>query len=113
MIFCKMILNRRHCCQNPDEDCKAGLAVIITSQKYVMLPLMLRSNMSDVILYRSENQKEVNAIVSELMSDFDEKKAREVLKFAWEGTHSFLLIKATKPKAERYYKNFDLIKFED
>lgn len=111
-ILCKLILNRRHCCQNPDEENKAGLSVIINSQKYNMLPLMLRCNMSDVVLYRTENQKEVKAVISELMADMDEKKAKEVLEFAWEGSHNFLLIKATKPKAERYYKNFDLIQFE-
>ena len=108
-ILCKTILNRRHATHNPDEEGHGGMALMITSQKYNALPLMLRCNMSHVIVFRTENQKELNAIKCELMADLDDKTANEVLKTAWNKKHGFLFIDATKPTTDRYYQNFNKI----
>tara|TARA_R100001163_G_scaffold11166_1_gene10203 strand:- start:3597 stop:4397 length:801 start_codon:yes stop_codon:yes gene_type:complete len=108
-ILCKTILNRRHATQNPQEEGQSGLAIMITSQKYNALPLMLRCNMSHIIVFRTENQKELNAIKEELMGDLDDKTANEVLKTAWNKKHGFLFIDATKPTKDRYYQNFNKI----
>jgi len=112
-ILCKTILNRRHATQNPDEEGNAGLALMITSQKYNGLPLMLRCNMSHVIVFRTENQKELNAIKTEIMGDLDDKTANEVLQLAWKKKHGFLFIDATKPTKDRYYQNFNKIVIAD
>ena len=108
-ILCKTILNRRHCTQNNDEEGKAGLSIMITSQKYNMIPLALRLNMSQVIVFRTENQKELKSIKEELMGDLTKEQQDELLKLAWKDKHDFLYIDAFKPKHERYYRNFDRI----
>ena len=109
-ILCKTILNRRHCTQNNDEEGKAGLSIMITSQKYNMIPLALRLNMSQVIVFRTENQKELKSIKEELMGDLTKEQQDELLKIAWGNSkHDFLYIDAFKPKHERYYRNFDRI----
>ncbi len=106
----KLILNRRHCCQNSSEDGQSGTSVMITAQTYNLLPLNLRKNMSHVAIFRTENKKELQCIMSELMSDLTEKQAREVLNTAWNSnSHGFLFIDAQKPTANRYYANFDTI----
>jgi len=105
----KSILNRRHITQNTQESGQAGFSMLITSQVYNWLPLGLRKNMSHVILFRTENVREKQAIKSELMGDLDETTANMVMNTAWDGNHSFLLILCEKPTEKRYYKNFDLI----
>ena len=106
----RLILNRRHCTQNSEEDGQAGLSIIITSQVYNLLPCNLRKNMSHLILFKTENQKEIKSIISEVMADLEEKQAKEVMNIAWSDPHSFLFIDATKSTNDRYYKNFDKIK---
>ena len=108
-ILCKTILNRRHCCQDPDKEGHAGLSIIITSQKYNMVPMALRLNMSQVIVFRTENQKELNTIKEELLGDLTKKEQDELLKISWHDKHDFLYIDSFKPKKERYYRNFDRI----
>ena len=112
-VLCKTILNRRHCSQNNLYEGQAGLSIMITAQKYKGgLPLYLRCNMSQVILFRTENQSELNAIKDELMGDLTKKQQDQLLITAWNDPHDFLFIDAFKPKNERYYKNFDKIIIE-
>lgn len=112
-ILCKTILNRRHCTHDPEKDGNAGLSIIITSQKYNMVPMALRLNMSQVIVFRTENQKELSTIRDELLGDLTKKEQDELLKTAWNDKHDFLYIDSFKPKKERYYRNFDRIEIPD
>lgn len=109
----KLILNRRHLTQNPNEKGHAGLSVIITSQKYNACDLITRVNMSDIILFKTENQKELNCIKEELMSDLEKEEQNKVLKLAWKDKYSFLLIKNYLGTKDRYYVRFNRIVFED
>ena len=97
--------------QNPDEDGQAGLGVVITSQKYNAADLILRTNMSDIFLFKTENSKELKAIKEELMMDLSPKQQDELLKKAWAKKYNFLLIKGYEPTEDRYYINFDKVVF--
>ncbi len=112
-ILCRTILNRRHCTQNNNEESKAGLSIIITSQKYNMVPMALRLNMSNIIVFRSENQRELESIKNELLGDLTKTQQNELLKLAWKEPHDFLFIDNFKPKKERYYRNFDHIEIPE
>lgn len=112
-ILCRTILNRRHTTQNNNEDGKAGLSIMITSQKYNMVPMALRLNMSNIIVFRSENQKELDTIKNELLGDLTKTQQNELLKLVWQDKHDFLFIDNFKPKKERYYRNFDLVEIPD
>ena len=109
----KLILNRRHLTQNPNEEGHAGLSVIITSQKYNACDLITRVNMSDIILFKTENSKELNCIKEELMADLEKDVQDKVLKLAWKDKYSFLLIKNYLGTKDRYYVRFNKIIFED
>jgi hypothetical protein len=110
--FHKLILNRRHITHNCEREGQAGLSVIVMSQKYNALDLIARTNMSDVILFRTENAKELRAIKEELMSDLSPEEQDAVLKIAWDKKYSFLYIKAYCGKEDRYYTMFDKIVFD-
>ena len=112
-VLCRTILNRRHCTQNNDEEGKAGLSIMITSQKYNMVPMALRLNMSNVIVFRSENQRELDTIKNELLGDLTKDQQNELLKTAWKEPYDFLFIDNFKPKKERYFRNFDKIEIPE
>lgn len=108
-ILSKTILNRRHCTYNKDEADSASLSLMITSQKYNLLPLSLRSNMSHVIVFKTTNSSELNAIKDEVMADLNKEQQNEILDLAWSKSHGFLFIDVFASKDKRYYANFDLI----
>jgi len=112
-IMNKLILNRRHATHNKSKENTSGLSVWILSQKYNMLQLSFRSNMSDIILFKTENRKELNAIKDELMSDLTPEEQNAVLKEVWSKKYGFLYIKANNPKKDRYYSKFDKIVFDE
>jgi hypothetical protein len=108
-----LLLNRRHITQNPNEDGHAGLGIIVTSQKYNACDLILRTNFSDIFLFKTENSKEINCIKEELMQDLSKEQQNELLKKAWSKKYNFLLIKAYEGTPDRYYINFDKVVFDD
>ena len=111
--FHSVILNRRHLTQNPNEDHQAGLSIIVMSQKYNAADLITRVNMSDIILFRTENKKELDAIKDELMTDLSPQQQDQLLKLAWKDKYSFLYIKNYEGTKDRYYVRFNKVVFED
>ncbi len=111
--FHSLVLNRRHISQNPSEDHQAGLSIIVMSQKYNAADLITRVNMSDIILFKTENQKELNAIKDELMGDLEKDVQDKLLKLAWKDKYSFLYIKNYEGTKDRYYVRFNKVVFDD
>ena len=109
----KIVLNRRHLTHNPDEDNKAGLSVLITSQKFNAADTYLRNNMSDIIIFKTSVKNELEAIKNDLMSDLDKELQDELLKKAFEKKYGFLYIKNYMPTKDRYYINFSKVVFDD
>ena len=108
-ILCSLLQNRRHLTQNPDKDGNANLSIWITSQKYNMLPLCLRTALSHVVIFKSTNTQEKRAIKDELMSDLDKDQQDDLLDVCWDRKHGFTFIDVNAPRNKRYYFNFDLI----
>lgn len=108
----QLLLNRRHITHNPNEENHAGLGVLISSQVYNKVDLLLRKNMSDIFLFGTQNEKEIRAIKEELMSDLNPKEQDELLKKAWSKKYNFLLIKGYEPTENRYYCNFNKVVFD-
>ena len=109
----KLVLNRRHLTQTPNEEGQAGLSVMITSQKYNAVDLILRTNMSDIFIFKTENQKELNAIKEELMADLSQEQQNELLKEAFKDKYSFLYIKGYEGTKDRYYIRFNKVVFDE
>ena len=81
--LCRCVLNRRHITQNNAKEGKAGLSIIITAQKYRGgVPLYVRLNMSDVMIFRSENGSELKSIKDELLGDLSKDEQETLLKTA-------------------------------
>jgi len=112
--FNKIILNRRHILQNPNnKKIQSGLTLWICSQSYNLLELQCRKNLDHFVLFKSSNLKEIKSIKSELMSDLTDKEQDEILNFCWSEPYSFLFIKNNSPKHLKYFRKFDLIDFKN
>ena len=111
--LCKAIINRRHCCVNNNGPKGGGLTLILTSQKYNFLLYSVRSNISHLCLFRTNNNKEKKNVQEEYCTDLTNEGFRRLLDFIWDKPHQFLFIDINQPTNNRYYKNFDLIKIPE
>lgn len=99
----KIIFNRRHI--------GAGLSVIITAQKYNKIPLELRTGASSIFMF-NKNKKELNNIFSEFCN-LDRCIYDRIVRFSLDKQYDFLYMKLDEPECKKYYKGFDMIKFEE
>lgn len=104
-----VFLNRRHITHDDEKEGSSGLAIMIISQVYNLLPLQFRKACDNVILFKSENKKEIGFILDELMFDLEPEVAKKVLERAWRNKYGFLFIKAGMPTEQKYHDKFDLI----
>ena len=109
----KLVLNRRHITHNKDAENKAGLSVLITSQKFNAVDTYLRNNMSDIIIFKTSVKNELESIKNDLLSDLEKHEQDALIKKAFEKKYGFLYIKNYMPKKDRYYVNFSKVVFDD
>jgi hypothetical protein len=102
----KVFLNRRHVTHSHSKEGNGGLAIMVTSQKYNLLPLEFRGACDHVILFRTSNAKELRAITDELMQDLSPEQQRELMKDGWSKRYSFITVKLCEPTESRYYIKF-------
>lgn len=115
-ILHKMLLNRRHILYNPndeDEEHLSGCSSIITSQRYNLLPLYIRSSgISHLILFKITNMKDLNDVHIECANEMDFKQFKKIADYCWSEPHNFLYIILDADITEKYHKNFDRINID-
>ena len=94
----RLIYNRRH----------LKLNIIITAQSYVNLPLDLRKNITNLILFRPP-KKEMELIFTEMIEAKKELFC-DVMKIAYDKAHNFLFVNVP---SQRMFKNFDELIFHE
>ena len=94
----KLIYNRRH----------LKLNIIITAQSYCNIPLDIRKNIQNLVLFKP-SKKEFELLFDEL---FESKKdiALNIMKIAYDTKHNFLFLNIP---TQRLFKNFDEIIIKD
>lgn len=91
----KFILKSRH----------LKCSIIIISHKYNMLPAIIRNNLTNIILFRTKSNLELDAIYKGII-DIDQETFLNIYHKATDENHSFLYSVLNKNPQE-YYKNFD------
>ena len=104
-----VFLNRRHITHDKEKEGSSGLAIMIISQVYNLLPLQFRKACDHMILFKTENRAELRFILDELMFDLEPDRAKQILDHAWRRKYGFVMIKMGVPTNEKYYDRFDLI----
>ena len=88
----KLIYNRRHLKCN----------LIITAQSFTNIPLDIRKNIQNLILFRP-SKKEMELIFDEL---FETRKSifQDIMRMSYDDKHNFLFLNIP---SQRLFKNFD------
>ena len=97
-VLKRLIFNRRH----------LKLNIIITSQSYVNLPLNLRKNISNLILFKP-SKKEFQLVFDELV-ETKKELFQDVMKISYDDPHNFLFLNVN---SQRMFKNWDELIFHD
>jgi hypothetical protein len=87
----------------------ARIWVFVLTQKYNAVPLIIRNQMSCLILFHVENQKELEAIIKEVGSN--EKMFLKALEFATADPFSFLYVKLNPRPV--FHRGFDRLVFKN
>lgn len=100
----KLIFNRRH----------LGFSVLITSQKYNMMPKKLRVSLANkgfLVLFKTQNKKEIEDIASEII-DLNKHELEQLLEYVFpeEEKFNFLYVRFDKPLSQQFHKNFNRLK---
>jgi len=95
----KLVFNRRH----------LRLSIWIMAQSYNTLPLSLRKNISNAVLFRPRNKKELHTIFDELVYLSKEDQTK-LANHVWDAPFNFLFIDTGKAKL---YKNFNYLQLDD
>jgi len=94
----RLIFNRRH----------LKLNIIITSQSYVNLPLDLRKNISNLILFKP-SKREFQLVFDELV-ETKKEVFQDVMKISYNDPHNFLFLNVN---SQRIFKNWDELIFHE
>lgn len=82
-------------------------SVWISTQKYKALPTVWRLNATNTIFFQPSNQSEAENIYDELMKGYTKQEFFDLLEYAFEKPHQFLMLNAGKPMNKFVMKNFD------
>jgi hypothetical protein len=94
----KLIYNRRH----------LKLNLIITAQSYNNIPLDVRKNIGNLVLFKP-SKKEMEIIFDELIES-KKDSFEKVMKYAYDEKHNFLFLNVP---TQRIFKNFDEMILEE
>jgi len=112
-VLHKMLLNRRHILYNPnDTDVEhiSGCNSFITSQRYNLLPLTIRSSgISHLILFKITNMKDLNDVWIENANELSFPQFKKICEYVWREPHNFLYMILDEDISKKYHKNFDRI----
>lgn len=93
----RIVNNRRHC----------HLSCIFIQQTYNSIPAIIRRNFSDVIIFNTNSELELESVRKEL-TKFNKKEFKEITKFAYESPHDFLLF-----RIGQIFRNFNELKINE
>lgn len=87
----------------------ANISVVVTAQQYMLTPGTMRINSSALVIFEIHNIKEQENVYVEHGGSFSRKEWKALTKHVWNHPFSFLFIDYTKPREERYKRNFQYV----
>jgi hypothetical protein len=104
----RLIYNRRHMSATG----KGSISIIVTSQKFNKVPKELRVAASQVVMFNSQNRREMRDFYEEFMP-CAYTTYKKICKMVFDQPHQFLYLNLQKSPSEQVHKNFDLLKIEE
>jgi hypothetical protein len=99
-LVAKLCFNRRHLT-------KKGVSVWVCAQTFPQIPLKLRKTISDLFVFKTTNEREIEAIRSEYCDFMDKDDFHKLLDYVFDEKHNFLYLKTNHQPREMFYKNMN------
>jgi hypothetical protein len=99
-IFLEFCLNRRHM--------GGGVSIMLTTQQYRKIPLIVRNQISCCVFFQTNNSKELEAIYEEYGNYLSKEQFKSMTKLLTDN-HDFLYFDNTK---NNWYHKFNLLEFK-
>lgn len=86
-----------------------NISMIITSQFYTLIPVIIRVNAEQIILFEMPNRREIKKCGEEHGNGLTMKEWKQLTSQVWSDPYSFLMLDYTQPRAIRMRKNLDKV----
>ena len=84
------------------------ISTIVATQKFVAIHPIIRTNATELYVYRLRNQKDLDAFLEELSALYDKKTLLKLYQYATSEPYSFLYVKLTaNNKKDMFYSNLN------
>ena len=82
------------------------ISTIVATQKFVAIHPIIRTNATELFVYRLRNQKDLDAFLEELSALYDKKTLLRLYQHATEAPYAFLYVKLTASnRDDMFYLN--------
>ena len=82
------------------------ISTIVATQKFVAIHPIIRTNATELYVYRLRNQKDLDAFLEELSALYDKKTLLKLYQYATDAPYSFLYVKLTASnRNDMFYLN--------
>ena len=82
------------------------ISTIVATQKFVAIHPIIRTNATELYVYRLRSQKDLDAFLEELSALYDKKTLLRLYQHATEAPYSFLYVKLTASnRNDMFYLN--------
>ena len=71
------------------------ISTIVSTQKFVAIHPIIRTNATELFVYRLRNQKDLDAFLEELSALYDKRTLLKLYQYATSEPYSFLYVKLT------------------
>ena len=84
------------------------ISTIVATQKFNAIHPIIRTNATELYVYRLRNQKDLDAFLEELSALYDKKTLLKLYQHATEQPYSFLYVKLNaKKRDDMFYVKYD------
>ena len=104
-IMNRILMNRRHLA-----GAGGSVSVIMTTQVYNKIPIPIRKNATQIVLYNTKNKKEIENIFDELIL-IPKKEFFEIMKYVFKKKKDFMYIDTNKDWNTMLHRNFNQLDF--
>lgn len=114
-VLHKLILNRRHATHSQENEKASGNSIMLITQKFNLLPTSYRASLSHLIIFHTNNLQELKTIWEEYGQALRWNDFRKLLGEMWGNPKekNFIMLDATKPAKDMFYKNFDKVEIDE
>ena len=84
------------------------ISTIVATQKFVAIHPIIRTNATELFVYRLRNQKDLDAFLEELSALYDKRTLLKLYQYATDQPYSFLYVKLTAHnRDDMFYMNLN------